>query len=689
MSSEPHDPSVREQRLNAIIAAYLQAVDAGQPSDRQTLLAEHADFAAELESFFRDQDEVRQLAEPMKPAGDAAVPEATVDLDNPTRPSVGTRVRYFGDYELIEEIARGGMGVVFKARQVSLNRVVALKMILAGQLASAAERQRFLNEAAAAANLDHPHIVPIYEVGDHEEQHYFSMKLINGVNLAQRLEHFSRNERDAVQLLLTVARAVHHAHERGVLHRDLKPANILIDVNDEPHITDFGLAKKIESDGEQTQTGAILGTPSYMPPEQAAGQKGAATTRADIYSLGAILYELLTGRPPFRGATVLETLKQVQSDELEPPSQLNPQLDRNLEAICLKCLARDPQERYTSAAALAEDLQSWLNGEPIQARPPSMAKLIWMWLRKNVRSAVWVLLIGALCGGASSLTLSILSSQALFTNMGETYAKFPSEPAPFLTGFQFPSLLIGPLLGVGLIAFVFMGPFILLLIQPKDRWADAVSGLATGIVAGLVGFAVGIGPVFVIALTIVPSITDFVLLGEATSLERFRDKEAPPRTHPTDDLVARYPDLADVEPSGRGSMLYPKIISDQVSGIFLGIWYGLAFALGVFSVVGVVQTMTAGYLRRRGMRLWRFFFYYILITLAVLGGCNTVVVLLSTRRRAWGNPVNLLLDLRNTLLPPGAPEPLGLIVLSLNIILMVAIGYLAIRFCRHVWRRWR
>jgi WD40 repeat protein len=296
------------------------------------------------------------------------------------------KVRYFGDYELLEEIARGGMGVVYRARQVSLNRLVAVKMIAAGQLATPTALQRFHTEAKAVARLDHPHIVPIYEVGEYEGQHYFSMKLIEGGTLAQRR---LKSVEDVARVMGTVARAVHYAHQRGILHRDLKPTNILLDEPGEPHITDFGLAKLVEDDSSLTMSAAILGTPAYMAPEQARGGSKQLTTATDVYSLGAVLYELFTGQPPFRAETVVETLRQICEQEPVAPSQLirrsgvNFTLDCDLETICFKCLNKDPEKRYGTAEMLAQDLDHWLKNEPIFARPVGAVERVWRWCQRR------------------------------------------------------------------------------------------------------------------------------------------------------------------------------------------------------------------------------------------------------------------------------------------------------------------
>ena len=292
-------------------------------------------------------------------------------------------VRYFGDYELLTEIARGGMGVVYKARQVKLNRVVALKMILAGQLANEADVKRFYVEAEAAAKLDHPGIVPIFEIGQHDGQHYFSMAFVEGESLAKKVANGPLPPREAAQLVQKVAEAVQYAHEHDIIHRDLKPANVLLDVNGQCKVTDFGLAKQMKADSGLTGTGQILGTPSYMPPEQAAGKIDDIGPAADVYSLGAILYCLVTGRPPFQAANPMDTLLQVLDQEPAPPRQLNPQVPLDLETIALKCLEKEPARRYAKAVDLAEELGRFLRGEPILARPVGVVDRTWRWCKRN------------------------------------------------------------------------------------------------------------------------------------------------------------------------------------------------------------------------------------------------------------------------------------------------------------------
>jgi WD40 repeat protein/outer membrane protein assembly factor BamB/tRNA A-37 threonylcarbamoyl transferase component Bud32 len=345
-----------------------------------------------------DSSVSRELVRNADPTQNAhGEPRNTGDLAPAGTVSLGSRIRYFGEYELLEEIARGGMGVVFKARQVRLNRVVALKMILAGQFASAEDVKRFQVEAENAAQLDHPNIVPIYEVGKHKGQHYFTMKLVEGGSLAANLERFRGKPRESARLMVAVAGAVQYAHQRGILHRDLKPGNILLGDEGQPQITNFGLARGLDADTGLTLSGDVLGSPRYMSLEQARGEKG-LTVAADEYALGAILYELLGGRPPFDGTTVLDTLQQVREAEPKRLSAVNPKIDRDLETICFRCLRKDPLRRYGSARALADDLERWLRDEPIAARPVRAPERLWRWCRhKPTLATLAALALTAAC----------------------------------------------------------------------------------------------------------------------------------------------------------------------------------------------------------------------------------------------------------------------------------------------------
>jgi len=299
----------------------------------------------------------------------------------------------FGGYELLGEIGRGGMGVVYRARQLAIKRVVALKLLLHGRFSDAAFVERFHLEAEAAAHLDHPNIVPIYEVGQHQGQPYYSMKLVEGQSLEQKLARGPMPPKKAAQLIATVAQAVAFAHTHGVLHRDIKPHNILLDVEGQPHLTDFGLAKLLDQESGLTLSSAVIGSPGFMAPEQAAGKARQVTTAADVYGLGAVLYALLTGKPVFHASTALETVRLVLEQEPVRPRVVNPTLDRDLETICLKCLQKEPAKRYASAQALAEDLESWLRAEPIQARRATQVERVWLWCR---RQPVRASLVGAL-----------------------------------------------------------------------------------------------------------------------------------------------------------------------------------------------------------------------------------------------------------------------------------------------------
>jgi hypothetical protein len=606
MSRGTNEPE-REERINAIIAEYLRAADAGQAPDRDELLACHADLADELRSFFADHDRAQRLA-PLSAASPAEAP--TLAPGEPaSAPPVGSRVRYFGDYELLEEIARGGMGVVFKARQVSLNRLVALKMILSGEFASQIDVQRFRTEAEAAANLDHPNIVPIYEVGEHEGQQYFSMKLLDGGSLAGKVAQFTTDPRAAARLLAAVARAVHFAHQRGILHRDLKPANILLDTAGTPYVTDFGLAKRA-GDSTLTNPGAIVGTPSYMPPEQASGKKG-LTTACDVYAVGAILYELLTGRPPFQGETPLDTIFQVLEKEPVSPRTLDPRLDADLAAVCLKCLCKEPSERYPSAAALAEDLEHWLAGELLSVRPRSTPVVVWWWLRKNIRSAVWVGGLGVAWGLVSGLVLFVIYA-LVASESAEAYEPFPSLDPPWplslVSAMRRGHTPVSDEVGIGIgglfllgAVFLFAGGLLLALcVRPRDHWADISAGGLAALSGATTFFFLALGPALTHGLQIRAIRPDVRLLASGYRVP-----------HPPDVLPGTYPDLHAAPEDQRANYLARKIVADLWPAAIRGIWLSFVASLALFLPVGVLQTVVAGRLLRRGERGWRLIVPYL------------------------------------------------------------------------------
>jgi WD40 repeat protein/serine/threonine protein kinase len=386
-----------DSQLELLIKAFLETEAMGLTPSRAEWLVRHPEHADGLRRFWTAHDGITDPGQTVFPAEPGATqldpslttrpldPYSTVFQDVPESAPFGDddTIRYFGDYQLIQELGRGGMGVVYKARQVNLNRLVALKLIKSASLASDLELQRFQNEAEAVAMLDHPAIVPILEIGSHGEERFFSMKLIEGGSLDKRLDEYRDNPKATARLVETIARAIHHAHQRGILHRDLKPANILIDEQGQPHVTDFGLAKRVDGESELTHSGTILGTPAFMAPEQASGRKGEVTTSSDVYGVGAILYSLMAGRAPFRGNSLMETLELVRDRAPELPAAINPNVSRDLQVICLKCLAKEPSRRYASAQALADDLRRYQANEPIDARPVAAWERAWLWCKRN------------------------------------------------------------------------------------------------------------------------------------------------------------------------------------------------------------------------------------------------------------------------------------------------------------------
>jgi eukaryotic-like serine/threonine-protein kinase len=373
----------RDQLLADLLARLTEERQHGRDPDLETVLRQHPEVADELRGLWA----VTQLA------GQFVEPGATLtylnDTPAPLAQATAPLPRSFGRYELLEELGRGGMGIVYKARQMQPERTIAIKMILRGELASAAELARFRSEAQSAARLDGiPNVVSIHEVDQVDGQPYFSMEYIEGTTLARRLQQGPLPSREAARILAQVSDAVHKAHEQGVLHRDLKPSNVLLDVHGEPYVTDFGLAKRVKDDARITQTGHIVGTPSYMSPEQAAGSRGTIGRTSDIYSLGAVLYEALTGQPPFQASSPVDTLYLVLERDVVPPRVLNRRIDPALEMICLKCLQKPADLRYQSAALLAADLRAYLAGEEISANSGGLFSLVGQMWRDTHHAAI-------------------------------------------------------------------------------------------------------------------------------------------------------------------------------------------------------------------------------------------------------------------------------------------------------------
>lgn len=509
----------------------------------------------------------------------------------------------FDGYRVLDELGRGGMGVVYKAIDLKLDRTVALKMIIGGRFASEVDVQRFRIEAESAARLDHPGIVPIYEIGEVGGNHFYSMKFIGGTSLSRCGKEVGSDAHAAARLVIKIAQAVQHAHERGVLHRDLKPANILIDESGQPWVTDLGLAKRMDDDGELTRTGLAMGTPGFMAPEQAQGRKD-ITTVADVFSLGAILFWLHTGEAPFKRETAMESLLATLEEEAPSLKSVFPNVDADLDLICRKALHRDPAQRYGSAAALASDLQSWINGDLLSVRAPTAVSVASVWIRKNLRVVLAACLAGLVCGvGVGTICMldglrEAAAREFELKQLGHARATWVANFLPVRhigNSLNVLQLLIVPLVAIA--AF-----WNVLLVRPQSREANIVSAMTAALTSGVVAFLMGVGWQPMNALSIDRGSQDIELLANAVWLESDLEREIAQQV-----LIQRYPGMADLDQPGRQRLLFAKVKHDQQVGVIPGTWLGVGFAV-LFVVLPMLATsILSGVAWLEGMRGWQWF----------------------------------------------------------------------------------
>ena len=552
------------------------------------------------------------LCDSCRAKGDATIDPTPKLNDNTvapsaTMPGITTSLDSVGDYDLIEEIARGGMGVVYKANHRSLNRIAAVKMVLGGRFSSAEEVQRFRIEAESAAKLDHPAIVPIYEIGECDGKAFFAMKYIDGGSLAEKATSFKDRPREATEIMIKVAEAVGHAHQRGVLHRDLKPANILLDKNNEPFVTDLGLAKSTTGGSDLTHTGVVLGTPRYMPPEQASGH--AVTTAADVYSLGAILYELITGKTPYEGDNSVSVVMKVLDGPPIVPSKANPNVDRDLELVCLKCISREPANRYSSAQAFADDLKSWLNGESLSVQPPSIRAKVSSWIKRNpsLTYGIFATLFG--------FFLSLPFVLTFFSdNLGEVYDRFPDGTRPLMYSVRVPNFIS---VVFAVILFLVVWPSIGLLnaviSKPRSLTKATLAGLRISSILSLIFYVVsgwlvviqGVNnyshdKIEVISKAVWPADEDSAVVSIENANQLFGG-------------------LNQIPVGERADVVARRIRADR----YASFPYSLGVAVGVilvFSIPIIYGTVIGASLKRRGLPIWLFLLRYLIAwwTLSVL-----------------------------------------------------------------------
>lgn len=532
----------------------------------------------------------------------------------------------FGDYELIEEVARGGMGVVYKARHQTLGRDVAMKVILSGQFASPNDVRRFQMEAESAATLDHPGIVPIYEIGEHQGNHFFTMKLIEGGSLAGQMQELRSDTRKFVQVLAEVAAAIDYAHRRGILHRDIKPANILLDHEGRPLVTDLGLAKRTGADSDLTGTGAIVGTPAYMPPEQASASKE-VTTSADVYALGAILFEGLAGRPPHQGDSPVAILMKAAKGEIQRPSELERNVDRTLELICMKCLNSEPSERYASAGQLEKDLRAWLNGDAVTVRPKSFGSVLSDLMANQLRSAVGAMLIGIVGGLATAVPVYTGLANRWFGPTSEDFSLVELGQVSKTIAQQDQWWLHPPgwlgnegfLLGVAL--SMLLGAIIQFVVRP----AESRQALAVGLVAGLLMTIVQIGIYSIAANWQTFGQTNYAHLNRLARASVASDAD---RQDALKELQREFPALKNVEPDDRAELL-GKLVSVKIMLVTPAVTIGiLCVCLTFSSLFCVGGTLHANRLWQSQLsKLSKFFRYFeMMILLTVLAVMLAMII---------------------------------------------------------------
>lgn len=590
-------------QLEDLLLLWQQRRQEGRDASVEELCADCPELASQL------RERITALASMEAFMGVEAEDREAVTVTAPVAATTEVKSGSFPGYEIVDELGRGGMGVVYRAIQKATKRTVALKVMLQGQHASAKQRLRFEREIDLVAALRHPNIVTVYDSGvTAEGLQYFAMEYIPGISLEEHLKSGKLNAlHDVLSLFVKICRAVNYAHQRGIIHRDLKPGNIRIDAEGEPHVLDFGLAKlageELDEQGKPiTVTGEFLGTLAYASPEQAGGDLGAIDIRTDVYSLGIILYQMLTRQLPHamagRLADMLRAILEVEppapsSRLAQAPDKPGYRIDEYLDAIVLKALAKERERRYQSAGALADDVTHYLSGEPIQARPPSLAFLLRTWFKQNFRAAIRTIIVGIVCGGLSSFVVGLPRLLPNLFSCAETYARFPSLSRPWLAvHLLLPDWLMHVLSLFGALAFVGMGLFTVLLVRPRTRWDDMIAGLATGLTGGVTAFIISGGWGSVMATTVMISAGDLHLLSHLNGQDDV-----------TEALLARYPDLRDASPAERSSLLRDKIMGDLIVGIPRGIWLGMLFTMVSIGIFGVLGTMVAGALLRRDERM--------------------------------------------------------------------------------------